>query len=50
MVVLDELFFFWETKKWSLVALDRWLSYTVTIVPEFASARLRIGRLTEVLV
>ena len=33
------LFFLWETKKkWSLVALDRWLSYTVTIVREFAWA------------
>ena len=33
------LFFVWETKKkWSLVALDWWLSYSVTIVREFAWA------------
>ena len=33
MVVLDRLFFIWETKKWWLVA---WSYYTVTIVREFA--------------
>ena len=38
MVVLDGQFLFWRRKKWSLVALDRWLSYTVTIVREFAWA------------
>ena len=27
-----------DKKKWSLVALDRWLSYAVTIVQEFAWA------------
>ena len=37
-VVLDRLFLIWETKKWSLVALDRWSSYAVTIVWEFAWA------------
>ena len=37
MVVLDGFFFIWETrKKWSLVALDWWLSYTVMIVWKFA--------------
>ena len=35
LVVLDKLFFIWETKKWSLVTLDRWSSYTVTIVWQF---------------
>ena len=30
------LFSFGRQKKWSLVALDRWSSYTVTIVWEFA--------------
>ena len=38
MVVLDGYFFIWETKKWSLVALDTWSSYTVMIVWEFAWA------------
>ena len=38
MVVLDRIFFIWETKKWYLVALDRWLSYTVMIIWEFAWA------------
>ena len=38
-VVLDRFFFdFMRQKKWLLVALDRWLSYTVTIVWEFAWA------------
>ena len=37
MVGLDNLFFIWETKKWPLVALDRWSSYQVTTVWEFAS-------------
>ena len=36
MVVLEGYFSFESQKKWSLVALDRWLSYTVTIVREFA--------------
>ena len=38
MVVLDRFFSFGRHKKWSLVALDRWSSYTVTIVWEFARA------------
>ena len=38
MVVLEGYFSFGRQKKWSLVALDRWLSYTVTIVREFAWA------------
>ena len=38
MVVLDRLFFIREPEKWLLVALNRWLSYTVTIVREFAWA------------
>ena len=36
MVVSDTLFFISKTKKWSLVTLDRWSSYIVTIVQEFA--------------
>ena len=47
MVVLDGLFFLSETKKWSLVALDRWLSYTVTIVQEFAWADSELVVLDE---
>ena len=35
MVVLDRFFFIWETKKWLLVVLDRWLSYTVTTAWKF---------------
>ena len=39
MAVLDSFFFFiWGTKKWFLVALDRWSSYTVTLVWELALA------------
>ena len=38
VVVLDRLFFIWETKKWSLVALNRWSSYAVTMVRGFAGA------------
>ena len=38
MVVLDRLFSFVRQKKWSLVALDRRSSYTVTIAREFALA------------
>ena len=34
MVVIDGLFSFGRQKKRSLVALDRWLSYTVTVVQE----------------
>ena len=30
------VFFIWKTKKWSLVALDRWSSFTKTTVWEFA--------------
>ena len=33
-----DYFSFGRQKKWSLVTLDRWLSYTVTIVREFAWA------------
>ena len=36
VVVLDKFFSFGRQKKWSLVALNRWLSYTVTIAREFA--------------
>ena len=36
MVFLDGLFLFGLQKKWSLVALDNWLFYTVMIVWEFA--------------
>ena len=35
-VVLDKLFFHLGDEKWLLVALDRWSSYTVRIVQEFA--------------
>ena len=35
-VVLHRFFSFVEQKKWSLVMLDRWLSYTVMIVWELA--------------
>ena len=31
-----QTFLIWEKKKWSLVALDRWSSYTVTILWKFA--------------
>ena len=37
-------------KKWSLVALNKWLSYTVTIVQEFALGGLPIGHLRRVVV
>ena len=37
-VVLDSFFSFGRQKKWSLVVLDRWSSYTVTIVWELAWA------------
>ena len=43
MVVVGSLFFIWETKKWLLVTLERWLSYTVTIVWEFAWADSALG-------
>ena len=33
-----QVFFMWETKKWLLVALDRWSCYTVKTVWEFAWA------------
>ena len=36
VVVLDRLFFIWETKKWQPIMLDRWSCYTVTIVQGFA--------------
>ena len=39
MVVLDKFFFsFGGQKKWSLVVLDSWSSYTVTVVWELAWA------------
>ena len=38
VVDLDRLFSCWRQKKWSLITLDRWSSYTVTIVWEFAWA------------
>ena len=38
MVVLDGFFFICESKKWSMFALDRWSSYKVTIVRQFAWA------------
>ena len=47
MVVLDGQFLFWRRKKWSLVALDRWLSYTVMIVGEFAWADSELVVLDE---
>ena len=28
-------FFIWETKKWFLIWIDRWQSYTVTVVWKF---------------
>ena len=36
MGVLDRFFFIWGRKKWLLVELDRWLSYTITIMWELA--------------
>ena len=36
-----------DKKKWLLVALDSWLSYTVTIVREFAWADLQSGHLNR---
>ena len=38
----EVFFFIWETKKWSLVTLDRWLSYTVTVVWGFALTDLSL--------
>ena len=38
VVVLDSFFSFGVQKKWSLVALNRWSSYTVTIAWESAWA------------
>ena len=46
MVVLDRFFSFGGQKKRSLVALDRWSSYTVTFAWELALADF--GRLIEV--
>ena len=42
-----QFFFIWETKKWSLVVLDRLLSYTVTIVWEFSWADSELVVLVE---
>ena len=39
---LDRFFSFGRPKKWLLVALDRWLPYTVTTVWEFAWADLAL--------
>ena len=39
--------FIWETVKWSLVELDRWSSYTVTIISEFALADSALVTLGE---
>ena len=47
VVVLDRFFSFGEQKKWLLVALDSWLSYTVTIVWELARADLVLVVLDE---
>ena len=38
VAVLDSFFSFWGQKRWSLLALDRWSSYTVMIVWELAWA------------
>ena len=38
VLVLDRFLFIWETKTWSLVVLDRWLSYKETNLCEFAWA------------
>ena len=46
MVVLKRFFLFGRQEKWSLVALDRWSSYTVTIIWGFAWA-YRGGRLNR---
>ena len=45
-----DFFFIWETKKWSLVVLDRWSSYTVMIECKFAWVDLKSGRLIEVVI
>ena len=46
MVLLDRFFSFGEQKKWLLVALASWLSYTVMIVWELARADLVLVVLT----
>ena len=46
MVVLDELFLFGRQKKWSLVGLNRWSSYTVR---EFAGVDSALIALDEYL-
>ena len=38
VAVFDRFFLFGRQKKWSLVGLDRWWSYTVMIAWEFACA------------
>ena len=47
VVVLDRLFSFGRQKTWLLVALNRWLSYTVTIVWEFAGVDSALVILAE---
>ena len=44
VVVLDRLFFIWETKKWLLVVLDR------SECIEIHLGGLSIGRLTQVVI
>ena len=38
VAVLDSFFFIWGQKKWLLVALDRWWTYTVMIIYQLAWA------------
>ena len=48
VVVLDSFFFsFGKQEKWSMVELDRWLSYTVTILWGFAWSDSRLVVLDE---
>ena len=42
------VYFIWETKKWPLVALDKWLSYTRTIW--IGLGEHNVGRLIEAVV
>ena len=47
VVVFDRFFSFGRQKKWLLVVLDTWTSYTVTTVWEFAWADLALAVLDE---
>ena len=47
VVVLDRFFSFGRQKKWLLVVLDTWTSYTVTIAWEFAWADSALAVLDE---